>query len=778
MTVNKKDRKVIIDSWPQRSAAELAQELNLKPAEVEEVLVNAGVKTDSSGSALGRTRPRVFVFALLATVICLVYLNSVRNGFHYDDIHSLLQNLGVRVEWTRNPESRSLFYRYFIDPTLFSSRPQVAMPRPILMVTFGLNYMISRYDAWSWVLVNIFLHIVNTSIIYLALCHLTGRQRFALLTALIWAVHPVNTETVNYINCRSESLSVLFMLLTMYFFTRSLLEKQRWGLRAAAFSTFTLSLLTKELGITTFGMVMVIDLLLVWPAEKSRDPWGTKVFRRALGWYAPLVGIVIAYMFYRMAVLDTAVVKAAVRPWGDNFLIQMRALVQYLWMFVFPTRLNISHENLALMVSIRSFINNPFVVMTGNPPFPLLLAILLLAGLLGFGLYLLWTGLYSDRPRPVWRPLVAFAILNFFVTLSITSLVPLNALMNEHRLYLPSLGAAMLLAALLEYAAAGQARKAGRSDGWWPVPVQVMAVVIILLYSGLTIARNYTWYTDFTVWRDSVTKSPLKAQVVSDLGNAYYRTGRMMVDRGEVSADGSIDESDRRLIKAIFREEVPVGPITPEVNQQLRQLFLRGLNRAELLYMWGIRVEPDYFKAWHNLGTINYTYAQIAQQQKNLNLTRQQLERAVYFFEGAIRISPNGESFNDMASSVLQLAGLAEDQAQKEALYRKAEELYTNGVRYNPEMCKGFSNLGMIKSRLRKPQEALQYLNASIQCDPLDPQPYYLIGYVHNEFNLGRTQAISILQKCLEVSPGYSPCQQELQKAQGGGPIVPNAPTP
>ena len=590
---------------------------------------------------------------------------------------------------------------------------------------------------------------------------------------------PVTTETVNYINCRSESLSVFFMLLTMYFFTRSLLEKQRWGLRAASFSTFTLSLLTKELGITTFGMVMVIDLLLVWPAEKSRDPWWTRVFKRALGWYAPLVGIVIAYILYRMAVLDTAVVKAAVRPWGDNFLIQMRALVQYLWMFIFPTRLNISHENLALMVSVRSFLDNPFVVMTGNPSFPLLLAILILAALLGFGLYLLLTGLNSGRPRPVWHPLVAFAILNFFVTLSITSLVPLNALMNEHRLYLPSLGAAMLLAGLLEYVAATQARKAGRSDGWWPIPVQVMAVVIVLLYSGLTITRNFTWYSDFTVWRDSVTKSPLKAQVVSDLGNAYYRTGRQMVDRGEVSADGAIDESDRRLIREVFREEVPLGPITPEVNQKLESLFLKGLNRAELLYMWGIRVEPDYFKAWHNLGTINYTYAQIAQQKRNLKLTRQQLERAVYFFEGAIRIAPNGESFNDMASSVLQLASLEEDQAKKEEYYRRAEVLYTNGVNYNPEMCKGYSNLGMIKARLRKPDEALKYLEMSIQCDPLDPQPYYLSGYVFNQFNLGRTQAISILQKCLQVSPGFSPCEQELLRAQGGEPTGgPNAPAP
>ena len=50
-----------------------------------------------------------------------------------------------------------------------------------------------------------------------------------------------------------------------------------------------------------------------------------------------------------------------------------------------------------------------------------------------------------------------------------------------------------------------------------------------------------------------------------------------------------------------------IGPITPAVQQELDTLYMRGLNRAELLYMWAIRVEPNYFKAWHNLGTINYT---------------------------------------------------------------------------------------------------------------------------------------------------------------------------
>ena len=750
MAIGKKDRKYILQSFPRRTVAELAKELGLKPEQVKEALASAGVRPAGAAgpTMLASTAAQPLALMILITVVALVYLNSVRNGFHYDDIHSLTQNLGVQVEWTRNPESRSLFLRYFTEPELFSSRPSVAMPRPLLMCTFGLNYMISRYDAWSWMLVNILLHMVNVLIVYLGLCHLSGRHRFAFLTALLWAVHPINSETVNYINCRSESMSALFMLLTMYFFSRSLRE-DRLGLRIAAFIIFGLGLLTKELVIVTPALAMAVDYLFLYPEAPKR----ISLRRRALGWYLPLAALAFVYLIYRNAVLKTVLVDKFVRPLSDNLLIQARVLVTYLRLLFFPAHLNISYENSTMLITMQDFIRNPFIQWT-------LPCILLLCGIIGLAVY------WHRR-----HPLIAFAIANFFIVLSITSIVPLNAFSNEHRLYLPSLSACLLLAGYLDATARSWRAQKGGPSRWWPLPVQGLTLAMILFFCALTMARNFTWYTDLTVWLDSVTKAPHKAQVVSDLGNAYYRSGRELADKGEISLDGQIDKADKIIIASTFKQDLPVGPITPEIREQLDNLFIKGLNRAELLYMWAIRVEPDYYKAWHNLGTINYTYAQLAQQKGDNQKALDYLNRAVVFFEGATQIAPNGESFNDMASAILQIASFEPDEAKKTKLYQQAEEFYTNAIKFNPELCKGYTNLGLIKGRLKKIDEAMQFFDQGIKCNPLDSQSFYYKGWLLMNNNRA-AEAVPALKKCLEVTPSFAPCQDALNQIQGGSPNV------
>ncbi|MFO8058649.1 MAG: glycosyltransferase family 39 protein [bacterium] len=822
MALSKKEQKYIRDKYPRRSVKQLARELGVKPAEVRSVLESSGGKKKAAAKdqpaekkpkekkakekkageskQASQEKPPVLGFArahplgimLIIAVISVVYLNSMRNGFHYDDIHSLKKNLKIQVEWTQNPESRKLFLEYFYKPEHFSSRPQVAMPRPLLLSTFALNYMWTEFNAWSWILVNILFHLGCTLLIYLGLCHLAGRPRMALLTALIFAIHPVNTETVNYINCRSESMSVFFMLLVIYFWARSLRE-DRTGLLILSFVFFATGLLTKELVFVTPAILAAIDIIFVYPAKDRRKRWTldrSLVYR--LRYYLPLVGIWIAYFIYRKMVLDTMIIDRKVRPIIDNLVTQSRVLLTYLRLHIYPVKQNISYENIVyetkdlkevftmLYVKLKSLSLSSAesvelwseLVESDKTLGQVLMVFLAMAVIV----VLAFLAIYWIRKHPV----ISFCIANFFITLSITSVVPLNAIMNEHRLYLPSLSFCILLAGFLDWMANYLNSKRGKKQSAvWPVPVQVISIVLILLYVSLTVNRNFSWHTDLTVWQNSIWNSPTKAQVVSDLGNAYFRTGRDLSEKGSFLRDGKIDKEERITINQTFLEDVPEGKISAETRERLEELYLKGLDRAEKLYQWGVRVESNYYKAWHNLGTINYSYAHYyidkareyqsqGDQEKMMEYikkARKYFLRASDIFLASTRIYPNGESYNDLGSTLKQSLTTEKDPAIKKQVLHQVEKLYFLGVEWNPELYKGYTNIGRIMSTLGRTQEAIPFYERSFQIEPRDYRPPQMLGQAYLKLNKPK-QAVTWYNRCLNVHPQNSNCRKGREKAQ------------
>ncbi len=796
MPLSKKDRKYILRNYPAASIKDLARELGVKPLEVREVIEASGQAVKDRdredlaaprGPLLGHTPARPLAIMVLVALISVVFLNSMRNGFHYDDIHSLLQNYGVQVEWTKNRESRTLFYRYFYEPQLFSSRPKVGMPRPLLMETFALNYLAGTiahdylgfgspdrgYDPRGWLMVNILIHLINVIIIYVGLCHLTGRQRIALLTAVLFAIHPINTETVNYINCRSESFGTLWMLLSVYYFMQALQTDRPRPLTLSAVF-LALGLLTKETAFVIPALVFWIGFIFVHPHENKDQSTIINMLANMVDFlirhfwkFALMAGVDVVYLIYR-AVVMSGMGGVSPRSYASNFATQIPVLVSYLRLLFLPLHQNISYEN--IIYQFKDIFHSP----------SLFGGLLLLAGLAVMGL-----GWYKKHP------VVSFAIANIFITLSITSIVPLNAIKNEHRLYLPSLGACLLIVGLLDRSAAYFAGKQARR-GSWPVPAQVLAVAIIIFFASLTAVRNLSWHTDLTVWRDSVRNSPTKAQVVSDLGNAYYRAARDLSESGDIAKDGRIDKADRLIISQTFRVSVPEGPITPEVKKELDKLSMKGLNRAELLYLWGIRVEPNYYKAWHNLGTINYTYARGDLLKRDTEAAKKHLWVGAEYFMGAIKIYPNGESYNDLASTLMLLYQIETDPKKKDQLLDQAAQFYEKATYYNPGLPKGFINLARIKEQQgdsmkrqgddagarAKYFEAVRLLDKAISLNPVDTYPYIQKGGILLKMGKPR-DAIDTFRACLQVSPGYGPCLEGVEKAQqGGGTVNPGTPAP
>ncbi|MDA0337908.1 MAG: hypothetical protein O2782_22295, partial [bacterium] len=135
---------------------------------------------------------------VIAVAVVATFANVFGNSWHYDDLHAI----------TQNPHLQSLQdpLRFLLDPTQFSRDADKAMFRPLLLISFALNFAWSGLQTWSWHLVNLGLHLACTLVLWQILRDLGRSSAQALWGALLFALQPLATEPVNYISSRSESL--------------------------------------------------------------------------------------------------------------------------------------------------------------------------------------------------------------------------------------------------------------------------------------------------------------------------------------------------------------------------------------------------------------------------------------------------------------------------------------------------------------------------------------------------------------------------------------------
>lgn len=134
----------------------------------------------------------------------LAYWPSLRGGFHYDDQHSIQANFHIR----------DLGYLPIIwsDPAAFSVDPEKGMFRPLLVTTYAINYALGGLAPVGYHVVNLAIHLGCALVVWWVAGLLGATSRGALLAGLLFAVHPVCSESVNYISARSESLAALLGL--------------------------------------------------------------------------------------------------------------------------------------------------------------------------------------------------------------------------------------------------------------------------------------------------------------------------------------------------------------------------------------------------------------------------------------------------------------------------------------------------------------------------------------------------------------------------------------
>jgi tetratricopeptide (TPR) repeat protein len=668
------------------------------------IRVNTGV-----GEAPPGRWARPWVSAgLVAAAAALAYADSFLGGFQFDDLPAIKDNPTIRQLW---------------PPGIALSPPHGGLTvsgRPVLNLSLALNYAVSGLDTWSYHALNLLIHI-GVALALLGLVRRTLSRMGSpdpaaagLAVALIWVVHPLNTESVTYIVQRAESLMALFYILVLYCSVRALDAGPGRGLGWKALGVLAcwLGMATKEVMVTAPVVAFLYDRIFV--AKGWGEAWRARrgyYLCLAAGW-VPLVWFVASTGWDRGGTSGFHVGVSWVGYWRT----QGEAMFRYLGLSFWP---------------------HPLAVDYGPAPAPVALAYALsLVVLAGFAA----TVVGCNRGRP-W----AFLAGSCYLILAPTSVMPgVLQFVAEHRMYLP-------LAAVVTAAVVGVQAAAAR---WWAPEARRrrLAGLLILCVACLgtaTAFRNLIYEDGLTLWMDTVTKHPLSALAEGNAGVALLEQGRrtegtaycltaVRLDPTKPTAHynlGLAYEDGKHWDEALaqFEAAVAINPRLVGAAFKAGRMLdrLRRPQEAELYLRQALKITPDFPDAHGSLGVA-------------LKLMGRQ-EEAIAEFERSLALEADQPEVEfDLGVSLEGLGRLEE-----------ASTHYQAAVRLKPRYGEAQLNLGVSLAELGRLDAALAPLQAAVRLLPASPQAHENLATVLDQ--LGRTdEAIGEYREALRLKPDYA----------------------
>jgi len=483
---------------------------------------------------------------IIIALTVLIFLNTSGNDFVYDDLEAIVNNPSIR-----DTGNIPLF---FTNPgrTAVTSELLQNVYRPLLMTTFALNYAAGGLDVAGYHLVSISLHAANAVLLYLLILAMAGTglnagggnaQLASLLISLFFAVHPVNTEAVNYIWQRSELMASFFYLVTLL----CMVNYMRGGkalLYAAAVVSFVMALLTKEMAVTVPVVLLLFDWYFISSFKKD-------VFMRNLKrYYLPFIVLAVVYACFRLfsyRILRESGTGGGSAGWGafKYFITQARVIIQYLRLMVFPRGLSVHHD-----VPLSSSLSDPTFLASGA------VILLMIAG--------------AVMMRKKLRTYSFFILWFFIMLIPTSSVIPLYpVIMNEHRIYLAGAG----LVAVFVLASTKKS-------------TLLLMAVLLVLCASLTVKRNSEWKDSFTLWSAVAREYPDNYMAYFNLGVAHVAS----------------EQYDKGI--EYYRKAVSIKPDYAEAYYNLGVAYggLGKYDDALDSYKQAIGIKPDYGAAYCNLG--------------------------------------------------------------------------------------------------------------------------------------------------------------------------------
>ncbi len=649
--------------------------------------------------------------ALLVAAVVLAYANSFSGPFVFDDGTSIAENPSIRHLW---------------PPSSVLSPPATAGTggRPLANLTLALNYALGGDAVWGYHAGNLLIHTLAALALFglvrrtLLLPSLQARfgpraTWLALAIAGLWALHPVQSITVNYISQRTESLMGLAYFLTLYCFARSVTTDAR-----APRLWFTLSVTACALGMASKEVMVTAPLLALLYDRTFVAGSFAAAWRQRWKFYVALAATWLLLAYLMMGLETRGVGFATKIKWWDYTLGGGYAIFTYLRLSLWPSPLVFDY--------------GPKVIDQVTT-WPYFIAVLALATLT---LYALWR-------RPRYGVLGAWFLLILAPTSGIVPIV--RQMVAENRVYVP-LAAIITLVVLTAFHFLQRRAFA-------------ILTTLALLLGLATHARNDTYRSAVSLWTDTAQKRPANWRAHNSLASALTDTGQY---------DAAIQH---------YRTSLQLDPTLAETHYNLGTLLDRANRPTEAVavYEAALKIEPWRADAHTNLANalirtgrpqeavphleealrLNASLAVAHNSLANLLFQSGRTGDAIAHYEKALQLSPDSADAHGNLGFVLSQLG-----RHDEAITHLQRSLQLRSDSANTHYI-----LGNALAFSRRLDEAATHYQAALRLDPAAAEAANNLGIILLQANR-RTEARAQFEAAVRTKPDYLDARLNLASLQ------------
>lgn len=515
--------------------------------------------------ARNKTLMRKYLPSLLLVAATFVtYISVLQNGFVVWDDDSLVYENPL-VMHLNAATVKGIFTSY--DPELYI---------PLTLFSFQVEHALFGFEPFFYHLTNLLLHCANALVVFLLLQTLGLKRGTAFFLALLFGVHPINSEAVAWVSARKDLLAAFFFLTSLTAYLRYLSRRSPrwyWG----AFLLFLCALLSKV--VVLFLPVLLLLLDRHQKQRLNRDAWREK-----------LPFFLLSFVFLIVALFGKTENIASLTLW-QTLLLSVKSTAFALWSFIWPWHLSLVYQQ-----------SGPIQLLT--PGF--LIASLVLTGIAV-------TVILSLRRTMVVAGCVLFSLLLFVPTFSNFSKAGSYFYFSDRYVYLPQLALLFLLGLGLEYFASRISSRSLLRGG------QVAGVLLLLAFGWQAHARTLLWHDSETLFRDALEHNPQSAVMHFNMGVVDQKRGnlseaerayRLVLARNPhytkahnnlgllLSSQGKFDEA-----KVEYEAALESDPQNAEILNNLGSWYMDqgDFERAMPLFRQAIAADAHLLQAYYNL---------------------------------------------------------------------------------------------------------------------------------------------------------------------------------
>lgn len=719
---------------------------------------------------MSKTKFNIILTVIIVVWVVGVYCNSLNNAFQFDDELVIVHNQSIKSVFGKNDGAGTF--------------------RPLLYFTLAMNYYFSGLDVYSYHITNLMIHIAVSILVFIVINKIVVRLQsykdikesgaklnlLPFFAALLFAIHPINSQTVNYISARSSSLCVMFYIAALLLFIKykeCALSKSILYFMGS-FLSFILALCSREMAIIFPMLVLFYDFVFYRTNENINcEPNEEKTISSLIGKYR-------LYHIPYWLVLIAGVIKVGVPklvvPFTTNLIMACKSYLYYLELLFLPVKLSIVH-----FFPVTGSFGSSYAI------FAMIVMLVLIAGM----------AFMFKRGK-----IVSFCIFLYFIALLPTSSVVLanpgavTTMIGEHRIYGSAIGFCTIVVLLIIYMSqicgltiktkkdvtTTNSKILGLSITRLNIIQCVLIVPLLILCSYLTVKRNLDWRDSITLWSAAAEKHPESFKAYYNLGVSYtqkqlWNTSifsyikALKINNNDPETHNNLGiayKETGQLDRAIteFNKAINLNNNYVDAHFNLAETYRnRGLvEKAIHEYVISLQLKPDNAIACYNLGVF---YMEL-----------RGVDDALFMFNKVLEIL-NINSFENLEMRGQQYSYINE-KIQENMLTLKIESLnnlgnlfikkgeidqaiksYNAAITFDNNRVIIHNNLGLAYYRKGQMDKAEEAFKTALSINPEFPDAHNFLGVIYNGNGLFE-EAFLEFTAAVNLKPDYYVAHKNL----------------